>query len=331
MDARSASDAYSSYPQFGCLTPLEPRLVKKLQTPITDLINTTAAISLLYECVRTCIIGNLFQGSSGQSLAKTCVNKLAVFLDDPDQNRKCVGFMLRKALAHCRPVKYIALLALVKIVPSYPHLVAEYQRYILSSISDTDLSIRMRAMDLLSAMVDRNNLQTIVQHLLSQLNPQQDSTQAAASEALLRAAAGSPAIAPSHLSLAYRLDVCRRIIEMCSREMYSNISDFEWYLSVLVDLAYVAGVNVDEDITSQILDVVVRVRAVRAFAVRLMAKILGDPQITERVRKRNEGGAGILWVAAWVCGEYCRRVHDHDVYPGFCHAHLPFPAIWRIP
>ncbi|KAG9012942.1 AP-3 complex subunit delta [Tulasnella sp. JGI-2019a] len=278
---------------FGSLTPLEPRLVKKLQTPITDLINTTAAISLLYECVRTCIIGNLFQGSSGHSLAKTCVNKLAVFLDDPDQN-----------------LKYIALLALVKIVPSHPHFVAEYQRFILSSIGDADISIRMRAMDLLSAMVDRDNLQTIVQHLLSQLSPQSDVMQPTASEVLRRATSGSSTSIFSSLSPAYRVDVCRRIIEMCSRDMYSNISDFEWYLSVLVDLTYVSGVDVDDDITSQILDVVVRVRAVRSFAVGLLAKILGDSQIIERAGKRGEGGTGILWVAAWVCGEHCSELDD---------------------
>jgi hypothetical protein len=50
-------------------------------------------------------------------------------------------------------VKYIALLALVKIVPSHPHLVAEYQDTILASVNDQDISIRMRALDLVSAMV----------------------------------------------------------------------------------------------------------------------------------------------------------------------------------
>jgi AP-3 complex subunit delta-1 len=50
-------------------------------------------------------------------------------------------------------VKYIALLALAKIVPTHRNLVAQYQDMILSSISDQDLSIRMRALDLLSAMV----------------------------------------------------------------------------------------------------------------------------------------------------------------------------------
>jgi AP-3 complex subunit delta-1 len=54
----------------------------------------------------------------------------------------------------CFPkVKYIALLALVKIVPSHPHLVAEYQDTILASVNDQDISIRMRALDLVSAMV----------------------------------------------------------------------------------------------------------------------------------------------------------------------------------
>ena len=50
-------------------------------------------------------------------------------------------------------MKYIALLALAKIVPTHRHLVAEYQDMIFSSVSDQDFSIRMRSLDLLSAMV----------------------------------------------------------------------------------------------------------------------------------------------------------------------------------
>lgn len=140
---------------FGSLSPYEPRLVKKLQSPITELISTTPAISLLYECVRTCIIGGMLQGSSGDSLAKLCVSKLAAFIQDPDQN-----------------LKYIALLAMAKIVPTHPYLVAEYQDTILSSLNDQDISIRMRALDLVSAMTNRSNLQSIVQQVLSHLVPE---------------------------------------------------------------------------------------------------------------------------------------------------------------
>lgn len=55
-------------------------------------------------------------------------------------------------------MKYIALLAMTKIVPTHPHLVSEYESRILASIDDQDLSIRMRALDLISAMACRISL-----------------------------------------------------------------------------------------------------------------------------------------------------------------------------
>lgn len=276
---------------FGALTPYEPRLVRKLQPPLTDLISTTPAISLLYECVRTCIIGGMFQGSSGSSLARTCVQKLAAFLGNPDQN-----------------LKYIALLALVKIVPSHPHLVAEHQRLVLASVSDNDMSIRMRALDLLSAMVNRQTLQHVVQHLLSHLSPESPSgTNQSAAQALSQAISGvAVSVMPPSLSAPYRLDVARRILDMCSRDHYDNVEDFEWYLSVLVDLSYVARVPIGEEIRDQFLDVVTRVRSVRLFAVRLMAKFLHDGAPDAD----NEDCVEVYWAAAWTCGEYCSNLLD---------------------
>jgi AP-3 complex subunit delta-1 len=50
-------------------------------------------------------------------------------------------------------VKYIALLALVYIVPTHPHLIEDYQDVILASVDDPDLSIRLRTLELLKAMV----------------------------------------------------------------------------------------------------------------------------------------------------------------------------------
>lgn len=61
-------------------------------------------------------------------------------------------------------MKYIALLAMTKIVPTYPELVAEYQDMIISSVDDPDISIRMRTLDLLSAMVCDSILVTYHRH-----------------------------------------------------------------------------------------------------------------------------------------------------------------------
>ena len=50
-------------------------------------------------------------------------------------------------------VRYIALLAMVKIIPTHYQMIAEYQEEILQSLDDPDISIRMRALELVSAMV----------------------------------------------------------------------------------------------------------------------------------------------------------------------------------
>lgn len=44
---------------------------------------------------------------------------------------------------------------MVKIVPTHPELVAEHQDTILASVDDDDISIRMRALDLVTALVSR--------------------------------------------------------------------------------------------------------------------------------------------------------------------------------
>lgn len=74
------------------MTPLEPRLIKKLLPPLTSLIQTTPAMSLLYECIYTVITGGFLEaaGEAGNALAATCTNKLRKFLEDPDQNCKFI-------------------------------------------------------------------------------------------------------------------------------------------------------------------------------------------------------------------------------------------------
>ncbi|KAF9566934.1 Ap3d1 protein [Agrocybe pediades] len=281
---------------FGSLSPHEPRLVKKLQPPITELISTTPAISLLYECVHTCIIGGMLQGPTGDSLAKMCVSKLAAFIQDSDQN-----------------LKYIALHAMAKIVPTHPHLITEYQDTILSSVNDQDISIRMRALDLLSAMVNRSNLQSIVQQLLSHLVRDPASALPTATQSLAQNSGVTPPANPNSLSPsqspAYRLTLGQRILSLCSRSTYENVSNFEWYLSVLVDLAHVANVDIGSEIRDQLVDVVGRVRGARRYAVKLMYTLLADDTM---IKNAGEEGScsEVLWAAAWICGEYCSELAE---------------------
>lgn len=152
-------------------------------------------------------------------------------------------------------------------------------------------------------------MQSIVQQLLSHL-VRNDNALPSAAQSLAQHTTplssvnrvGSPSQNP-----AYRLILAQRILALCSQDTYDFITDFEWYLSVLVDLAYVANVDVGAQIRDQLMDITARVRAARRYSVQLMVKLLCDD--TFLMNAEDEGScAEALWAAAWICGEHCRRV-----------------------
>ena len=61
---------------------------------------------------------------------------------------------------HCRisfAVKYLGLLGLNRMMQKEPRVVSEYKDVVLQCLKDEDVSIRMRALDLLNGMV-RNKM-----------------------------------------------------------------------------------------------------------------------------------------------------------------------------
>ena len=299
---------------FASLTPLEPRLVKKLVPPITTIISTTPAMSLLYECIHTIIIGGMLTQPGGDELAHTCVEKLAGFLTDTDQN-----------------LKYIALLALVKILPSHPQLVAEHQEVIFGSIEDSDLSIRLRALELVSGMAVSRNLESIVEQLLSHLEPPSSVGMDGAAAALKASLTGGSNDAdPTSSSLAaitsannptlspsYRLEIVERILALGCYDTYANVVDFSWWLDTLLHLSMVSNLpdsnTVGGKIRDQLIDVTARVRAIRPHATKAMMSLLQDgrvvpgyqwgsvkPAVGEDAREARK----VVHAAAWILGEY---------------------------
>jgi AP-3 complex subunit delta len=122
------------------------------------------------------------------------------------------------------------------------------------------------------------------------------------SEGDVAAAPPPPALTP-----AYRLEVANRILDMCSRDLYANVYDFEWYLSVLVDLVYVADVDIGACIRDQLVDISVRVKDARNYAVKLVVKLLDDDQFLSNAKEKKQC-LEVLWAAAFLCGEYCKCV-----------------------
>ncbi|EMC91227.1 hypothetical protein BAUCODRAFT_319042 [Baudoinia panamericana UAMH 10762] len=316
---------------FSTLTPLEPRLVKKLLPPLTSIIKTTPAMSLLYECINGIIQGGIMEAAEGTTegdeIARLCVNKLrAMLVVEGDPN-----------------LRYVALLAFAKITASHADIVAQHQDVILECIDDGDISIRTRALDLVVGMINASNLQIVVERLLKQLktagkasavsDPSNDRAAHDGIEPMaddddeemqqtIKPKAQKPAQAPP-LPNDYRASVIERILEMCSHETYANMTDFEWYIGVLIELvkqcpaASTTGsfgrhsgslaketTSIADAVGNELLNVAVRVKAVRPDAAAAAQSLLLIESREALFPASSNGGQGVLSAAAFVAGEY---------------------------
>ncbi|EWY99559.1 hypothetical protein FOYG_03571 [Fusarium oxysporum NRRL 32931] len=309
--------------QFATLTPLEPRLVRKLLPPLTNIIRTTPAMSLLYECINGIIQGGILGNSDDSGtdeIATLCVNKLrGMVMIDGDPN-----------------LKYVALLAFNKIVTTHPYLVSQQEDVILECIDSPDITIRIQALDLVQGMVTGDNLVSIVSRLMKQLKssmPARDNSLPGTppndpneSEDEFAEPAPKPKAESAPLPEDYRIDVIGRILGMCSKDNYSSVLDFDWYIDVLTQLVRMAPAsrkvdddlgpvekaraNVSERIGDELRNVAVKVRVMRPTAVRAAEIILG--QLNTDTPPGYKITSGALKSVAWIMGEYASQLAVPD-------------------
>lgn len=96
------------------------------------------------------------------------------------------------------------------------------------------------------------------------------------------------------------------------------------YISILVELTRLEGTRHGHLIASQMLDVAIRVKAIRAFAVAQMATLLDNAHLLTGNTQHN-GICEVLYAAAWICGEFSEYVFIHSSSIR-THAHTRFLA-----
>lgn len=251
-------------------------------------------------------------------------------------------------------VKYVALLAFKSIVLSHPDLVSQHQDAIMDCIDDLDLSIRLQALELSAGMVNKANLIDLINRLLRQLRQTPVATYTAhdgqSSTLGVEPAADSDGEDPeqvlrlikadneegSVLPSKYKIAIIQQILDMCAANTYANISDFEWYINVLVQLVglvpadssiepesegtrdlqnYHAQITVEEvsaHIGQELRNVAVRVNSVRYQVVQAAASlILAVGNQTSNVVVGSTSSAALQY-AAWIIGEYAGHLEDSD-------------------
>ena len=220
-------------------------------------------------------------------------------------------------------------------------------------IDDPDISIRMQALDLGAGMVNGDNIVSVVEGLMKQLRnaPLTDRTAerighhtlgvepAADSdgedpEETLRPSKDTQNETPA-LPAEYRVSIISRILDMCSKNTYANILDFEWYVETLLQLVKLLpaasvvtfttsndrrfgfGDNTEslEDSVScaigwELRNVAVRVSSIRPEAVHSANVLLVNQGSDNSGASTPVGCEGVLQYAAWVVGEYAGSLLD---------------------
>lgn len=193
---------------FHSLSKVEPRMKKKIMPSIVELMTKTKAYSLIYECINCIVSGDMLapDSSRDEETAKMCLDSLLLMFVKTDYNLVFVG-----------------LLTMYKILKKYPNLLKDsfVKNFVLSQLSDVDIIIKEQALEFCDFLVTEENIGDIVKRLLLQLMPPTPQE-------------GKPL--PKLNPMRLRISIVSKIVSLASKDNYSNIPNFKWYVAVLKDI-----------------------------------------------------------------------------------------------
>lgn len=185
-----------------------------------------------------------------------------------------------------------------KILQTNPSAVQTHKDLIMQCLDDKDESIRLRSLDLLYGMVSKKTLMEIIKKLMVHMNKAEG----------------------TH----YRDELLAKIIDICSQNNYQYVTNFEWYVSVLVELTRMEGTRHGKLLANQMLDVAIRVESIRPFIVAQMSILLDNIHVFTSSNMTNtlsnakssskDSSSGniceVLYAATWICGEFSNHLTD---------------------
>lgn len=169
-------------------------------------------------------------------------------------------------------LRYLGLQGLLLVAPNHLWAVLENKEVVIKSLSDVDRNIKLEALRLVMSMVSDDNVVEICRVLIGY------------------ALKSDP---------EFCNEILRSMLSTCSRNVYEIIIDFDWYVSLLGEMARIPHCQNGEEIEYQLIDIGMRVKDVRPELVRVGRDLLIDPALLG-----NPFIHRILSAAAWVSGEY---------------------------
>jgi len=265
---------------FQSLSKVEPRMKKKILPTIMELMLKTQASSLIYECINCIVNGSMLypDSSKDKETAKTCIEQIMNFFETRDSNLKFVGLL--------------ALINIIQIFPDLMHKMKGVSQVIMDCLTDNDLIIKRKALEVSSSLVTEDNITELVKVLLVQLIPSETTS----------------------IPETLKLDITMKILSISSKDNYSNIPNFNWYIAVLKDminltllpLSSINNATISQSISNSIARAIgkeFKILATRVPSIRsaILNKVISDAVQDVRIL---ENCPLLLRDFYWIMGEY---------------------------
>lgn len=159
---------------------------------------------------------------------------------------------------------------LLRILKLNPRLSSQYRELIQSCLYSDDKDEQLIALDLLTSMVNSKTIDSIADKMLE----------------LFKIA----------YTVNSRDQILTKLIMICSENDYSNITDFDWYISILMEFMQVNGISCFKVIGNQLLDLFIRVPSTRK-------RLLHEANNIFNINLQYDGATPLLNVVAHIIGE----------------------------
>jgi len=205
--------------------------------------NRNSGNAILYECVRT-----IFSIDCEDALRVLAINILGRFLQNRDNN-----------------IRYVALTMLGKVVSVDKDAVQRHRDTIVDCLRDMDVSIRVRAVDLVFALISQSSIEVLSKEILNFL-----------------------VVAPPE----QKKDLCSRLLDAAINFSPSK----QWHIHTLISMMCIAGRNVTAD-TWQMATALIGQPEAEEFRPQVVHRLFA-------ALNEDASQTGLVYTAVWAIGEF---------------------------
>lgn len=200
---------------FGLMAVYDSRVKAKVREQFMMLLNATESKSLLMELAKAIAEGY----KDDEEMVRTCTKRMA-------------DFIIPGAVRSDSNLKILALKNLAVLERAVPGAIMRIDglpNELINVLDDKDFNLRIVALDVIGSMANQQFIENIVNKLLVCLKEARQMSKGKSLKELHQVSASDV--------MVFKRKVVEVVLDMCSRDNYANVNNFNWFVDVLITLS----------------------------------------------------------------------------------------------